>query len=199
MGKNSNLPIRSSNQLALIMDALSIKDPQQLRAILEQSIQLDVADLWERAELARTYWILLLNSVDNSEERELSSQILTWKHLTVKDSARLSCIQTAEREQFKFACARFGVTECPILLMSDLPLMQQYLKLDGDLLIKLAKGEGKLLQFVNRLHTMVENGYSLEDIGKKLNNERFWQRLQMVYKEVKSLFSINLSAMADIG
>jgi hypothetical protein len=194
MATNKELATIVGDELAQMLSALRINDMQELKRRLRTSLQVEVADLWGKPEFARTHWILLINSVDDTMELELSSALLNWKHLTVKDSARLACIQTSDRQQFKFACSRFGISECPALVMSDSPLMEEFLKIDGELLLSLAQHKGGLLRFVNKLHTMIENGAPLAEVGQKLNQDQFWKGLKLVYKEVKSLFSISVSA-----
>ena len=198
MTKASTALSRSSLD-RLLSKRLTDAEIEKLKLDLENSIRLEVGDLWERPELARTYWILLINGIDDEDERGISAALASWKHLAIKDSARVVCIQTSERDRFKFACRQFGVDECPALILSDSPLMESFLKFDQGLLVDLQNKKGTFQRFLNRLHTMVENGYPLEKIGRSLNGEKFWKQMKLVYGEVKSLFSISVSASADVA
>jgi hypothetical protein len=164
-----------------------------LRTILAEVRALDVADLWTPREAALTYWILLLTGVNQPDEMNIARDLLSWQAFFSKDSARVLCVQSSEREAFRCCSAAFGAHHCPALIMSDTPDMHSYLKIEADLLKTLITQPGELQRFLARLHTMIENGHSLSDLKDQMTAEAFWRGLKVVYKEVKGFISIKLS------
>ena len=104
MSESAKTPDLIQKAFEQILESLDPKERRELLHIVENEIQRNVEDLWEVPEHARTHWILLLNGLDNEDERSLCTEILLWKHLSAKDLARVSCYQTSDRERFMFAC-----------------------------------------------------------------------------------------------
>lgn len=156
--------------------------------------EVTVDSLWEQPELAATYWILLLSGVNQDEEVAIAETLLLWKAFFSKDFARVLCIQSSEHSSFRFCSGYFGVTHCPTLIISDHPEMMSFLKIGPDLLYRLSSDKGGLQQFFTRIHSAIENGITLSDLDAQLRTERFWRGLKLVYKEAKSLISLNIEA-----
>lgn len=164
-----------------------------LRSILEEVRALNVVDLWIPREAALTYWVLLLTGVNQPDEMQVAKDLLSWQGFFSKDSARVLCVQSSERDAFRCCSAAFGVHDCPTLIMGDGPAMHSYLKVEADLLKALIAQPGELQRFLARLHALVENGHSLKDLRDLMAAEAFWRGLKVVYREVKGLVSIKLS------
>jgi hypothetical protein len=164
-----------------------------LRSVLEEVRALDVVDLWVPREAALTYWVLLLTGVNQPDEMHVAKDLLSWQAFFSKDSARVLCVQSSERDAFRCCSAAFGVHDCPALIMGDAPDMHSYLKIEADLLKALIAQPGELQRFLARLHALVENGHSLKDLRDLMTAEAFWRGLKVVYREVKGLISIKLS------
>ncbi len=189
---SGDLTTAGRESLALSLSKLNSREVAELRRTLLTLGPLQVVDLWEDAGRALTFWVLILNGADNEDERRIASSLCLWKQLAIKESARLLCIQTSDRRAFRLVCRRFNVDRCPALVMGDTPSMESFLTLDGRLLLDLSTKKGELARFVNRLHTMIENGSSLKSLGRQLGQEKFWKQARLAYQEVKSLFSVNL-------
>jgi hypothetical protein len=164
-----------------------------IQAILMDVRPLEILDLWEPREAALTYWILMLTGVNQSDELQIAGGILTWQAFLAKDSARVLCVQVSERDAFRCCSSQFDVHDCPTLIMSDLPDMSSFLKIEPDLLRSLASQPGELQRFLTRLHALAENGRSLEQLQQLMTAEAFWRGMKVVYKEIKGLISIKLS------
>ena len=161
------------------------------QAALQEAATLEVYDLWEGREFAVTYWILLLSGVNQEEEKALANELLFWKAFLAKYSARVICIQSSDRQEFRCCSASFGVVNCPTLIFSDHPDMEKFVKIDAQLLFKLAEQRGALQRFFTRIHSLIENGQTISDVQVMLDNEKFWSSLKLVYKEAKTLISFS--------
>lgn len=159
------------------------------QSALQEARNLEVFDLWEEPEFAVTYWILLLSGINQEEEKGVANELLFWKTFLAKHSARVICIQSSDRKEFRCCSSSFGVVNCPTLIFSDNPDMDSFVKVDSQLLFKLAEQNGGLQRFFTKIHSLIENGSSIYDVQIMLENEKFWSSLTLVYKEVKSLIS----------
>lgn len=165
-----------------------------LQAVLVELRPLEVVDLWEPQEAALTYWVLMLTGVNQPDELNIARDLLAWQAFFAKDSARVLCLQSSERDAFRCCSSAFEVHDCPSLVMSDTPEMQNRLKVEADLLRTLAGRPGELQRFLSRLHALVENGRTLNDLDRHLTAATFWRGLKVVYQEVKDLVSITISS-----
>ncbi|HWS90201.1 MAG TPA: hypothetical protein VN282_24745 [Pyrinomonadaceae bacterium] len=169
------------------------------RALLELMIQralhepreLEVIDLWENQDIAVTFWILLITGVNQEEEMELAKTLLSWRAFFPKRAARALCVQSSERSEFRCCSSTFGVVNCPVLIFSDSPDMQSFVKVEPELLFKLAGQKGDLQRFLTKIHALIENGDSLSGVQSMLLTEKFWAALKIVYGEVKGFISFS--------
>jgi len=130
-----------------------------------------------------------MSGINQEEEQGIANELLFWKTFLAKHSARVICIQSSDRKEFRCCSASFGVVNCPTLIFSDGPNMDCFVKIDPQLLSKLAAQKGGLQRFFTKMHSLVENGQNILDVQLMLDTERFWTGLKLVYKEVKSLIS----------
>lgn len=186
---------RVPEKLASYLAQMEADDRALLEAIFQSALleahEIEVLDLWERKELPVTYWILLLTGVNQEEEMALANILLSWQAFFAKRSARLSCIQSSERNEFRCCSSYFDIVNCPALIFSDSPDMESFVKIEPELLFTLASQKGGLQRFLTKLHSLIENGDSLSEIKTKLMTEKFWSALKIAYSEVKSLVSFS--------
>ncbi len=192
------LPARLTDRsLKLLARQLQIESNTQGSALIEAILlrvrTVDIVDLWVPREAALTYWILMLTGVNQIDEMQLAGDLLAWQAFFAKDSARVLCVQSSERDPFRCCSSRFQVHDCPTLVMSYSPDMKSYLKIEPNLLRALAGQSGEVQRFLARIHALAENGRSLEDLQQLMAAEAFWRGLKVVYKEIKGLISIKLS------
>lgn len=158
---------------------------------LQEAHTINVDDLWEEPELPVTYWIFLLSGVNQQEEKDIANELLFWKEFLAKHSARVICIQSSDRKEFRCCSSIFGVVNCPTLIFSDNPDMNGFIKMDSQLLFKLGVQKGGLQRFFTKIHSLIENGHSISKVQVMLDNEKFWSSLKLIYKEAKTLISFS--------
>jgi len=203
--KTPSNKILKSSRLPLVIEAwlATVRAPERMsmeelwQAAFAESQSLEFSDLWEKRDLSVTFWVLLISGVNQSEEMEIASALLTWKHFFAKDSAMLLCIQSSERNEFKCATSKFGAVACPSLILGDSPEMDEYIEIKSDLLFTLQNTKGALQRFLTRLHQMLENGTALEDVRTSLWSEQFWSGIKVVYAEVKGIVGASVKANID--
>lgn len=158
--------------------------------LIEAQEEFELLDLWDSRELPVTYWVLLLTGVNQEEEMEIANVLLSWKEFFSKNSARVICVQSSERNAFRCCSAAFEVVNCPTLIFSDSPDMWPFIKIESELLFKLASQKGGLQRFLTKIQSIVENGGTLIDVENMLLTDKFWSALKIVHTEVKSFVSI---------
>jgi hypothetical protein len=181
---------------------ISVKDLLRLKLFLDKLInetkkkleEVSVTDLWTPIEPISSYWILLMTGIDQRDEIDIASSILIWKEFFTKNTANIVCLQSSDRKDFKFCNRYFKINSYPALIFSDNPEMERSIILDGSILHKIMGSKGGLRAFLTQIHAFIENGVCMEEIRGKLNTERFWDGLKMVYKEIKSLVSISIKS-----
>lgn len=190
-GKSSKVPEKLASYLA----QMEANDRALLEAIFQTALleahEIEVLDLWEHKELPVTYWILLLTGVNQEEEMAIANILLSWQAFFAKHSARMLCIQSSERNEFRCCSSYFDVVNCPALIFSDSPDMQSFVKIEPELLFTLTNQKGGLQRFLTKLHSSVGNGVTLSEIKAMLLTEKFWSALKIAYSEVKSLVSFS--------
>ena len=144
------------------------------KAALQQARSIDVDDLWKEPELPVTYWIFLLSGINQQEEKEIAIELLFWNAFLAKHSARVMCIQSSDRKEFRSCSSNFEVVNCPTLIVSDNPDMNGFIKIDSQLLFELREQKGGLQRFFTKIHSLFENGHSISKIQVMLDNEKFW-------------------------
>jgi TIR domain len=165
----ASLPTNLSEFLA----KLSLDDENaELVATITTAVQrmrpVEVVDLWEQEPSALTYWILLVTGVNQEDEVRVAKDLLAWHAFFSKNSARVLCIQSSDRESFQCCSRACGIYNFPTLIMSDRPDIQSFLKMEAPLLHDLVGRPGGLHSLFARMQSMVENGMALPDIHKEL-------------------------------
>jgi hypothetical protein len=190
-GKSGRVP----EKLAVYLAQMEADDRALLEAIFQTALlearEIEVLDLWNHKELPVSYWILLLTGVNQEEEMAIANTLLSWQAFFAKNSARLLCIQSSERNEFRCCSAFFEVVNCPALIFSDSPDMESFVKIEPELLFTLANQKGGLQRFLTKLHSLIVNGDALSEIRVKLLTEKFWSVLKIAYSEVKGFVSFS--------
>ena len=195
-GKNKEIKGgRVPEKLAVYLAQMEADDRALLEAIFQTALleahEIEVLELWNHKELPVSYWILLLTGVNQEEEMVIANTLLSWQTFFAKNSARLLCIQSSERNEFRCCSAFFEVVNCPTLIFSDSPDMESYIKIESELLFTLANQKGGLQRFLTKLQSLIENGDTLSEIRASLLTEKFWSALKIAYNEVKSFVSLS--------
>jgi hypothetical protein len=186
---------RVPEKLAVYLSQMEADDRALLEAIFQTALleahEIEVLDLWDHKEFPVSYWILLLTGVNQEEEMVIASALLSWQAFFAKHSARLLCIQSSERNEFRCCSSFFEIVNYPALIFSDSPDMENFVKIEPELLFNLATQKGGLQRFLAKLHSLIENTDTLSEIRAKLLTEKFWSALKIVYSEVKSFVSFS--------
>jgi hypothetical protein len=191
--KSGSVPEKLASYLAqLEPDESALLEAIFQTALLEPR-EIRVVDLWERKELPVTYWILLMSGVNRAEEMDIANTLLSWQTFFGKHSARVRCIQSSETNEFLCCFSHFGTADYPVLIFSDSPDMESYVKIEPELLFNLSSTEGNLQRFLITLHSRIATGGTLSEVRAKLLTEKFWSALKIAYGEAKGFISFSAS------
>lgn len=190
-----NRSVRLPERLSQFMAQMNPEESAFLEAAFQAALlephEIEVLDLWQRPEIAVTYWILLLTGVNQEEEMQIAHTLLLWQSFFSKHTARVICIQSSERGEFRCCSSTFEVVNCPTLIFSDSPDMLSFVKIEPELLFAISSQKGGLQRFLTKLHSLIENGETITSIETMLLTEKFWSSLKIVYNEVKDLMSFS--------
>ncbi len=167
-------------------------DVERLLEALQLLKKPQLEDIWFNHEASISYWLLIINGVDNKIETKMANEILFWKEFHAGGDANVRCVQSSDRELYKLCASSFSVVSPPSLIFSTDARFEQAIKVDSQLLHELIKENNSLRSFVGKVHSLIYNGHSIEDIRKQLLKESFWKGVKIVYQEMKSLISITL-------
>ena len=98
--------------------------------------------------------------------------LLKWKAFFVKDSAALLCVQSSERDTFRYCSTAFKIRGCPTLLLGASSEMPDYIKFDPQIILRLADNSGTLQRSLTTVKGIVENGGTLDDVSHHLRDDR---------------------------
>ena len=195
---DKSLPAVLPRDIKKILDETKDSHRKHLERLLIQSLSLPptpkIQALWDQPELATSYWLFLMTGINQSDEEEIAKELLFWKAMIAKDYSRVSCVQSSERDAFRYCTSIFNIERYPVLILGVSPTMKEIITIDGDLLRELGKKPGRLQRFLTQIHYNIEDGKSLKEISKELDKEKFWKGLKMVYGEAKSFFSFSVKA-----
>lgn len=163
---------------------------QSIKEILQGRIE----DIWFNREGAISYWLLLIDGVDNKQESKMANELLFWNEFHAGGDARVRCIQSSDRIINKFCIKHFKIINPPVLIFSKDPLFTNHIMIKSELLSQLIKEENKLRNFINKIHSQISNGKSLKEINKEFSKVAFWNGLKVVYEEIKLFASISIKA-----
>ena len=128
-----------------------------LQEYIRQSVQEltnpKIEDIWFNHDSSISYWLLMINGVDNKDEAKMASELLFWKEFQAGDDANIRCIQSSDRRINKFCVEHFNVLNPPVLLFSTEPTFKNTIKIDSGLLTELIKDNNKLRKFVSKVDT----------------------------------------------
>ncbi len=180
------------------MEKLGEKDSEIIQEFLNELLEdynkPTVEDIWHDDKGAISYWIVIINGINNPEEAELANNLLFWKEFFAKDTAKVRCIQSSEIKHFNFCMNHFNVSSCPVIIFSDDPLFRSSIRIDQQLTNQLIDNKNSIQNFFTKVHSMIIRKTSLSDINKTLVNQQFWNYFKLVYTEIKSFVSISVKA-----
>jgi hypothetical protein len=124
---------------------------------------------------------------------DIAKHLLVWKAFVVGDSAKLLCISVSKKDFFNVCSAQFEINHPPALIIGNSAEMEDYIKIDSQVLDALTKNDnGDFQRFVTEIHNCLQNGQTLNQVKAKLLTERFWENFKIVYKEIRSIISFKI-------
>ena len=189
------------NNVPALMQGLSELEKQTfVKAVLEitrtESSEFTVENLWHSESLAITYWVLVIQDVQHNLDLSLAQTLLTWRELSAGPFAKARVVRAGDREEFRFCTRSFQFTSTPTLFVSNKPDFSERIEVEANFLQRFVGEPAYFERFLHEIKTKLENNKPLEDISKELRNERIWDKVKIVTKNLPNLVSIKVSADA---
>jgi hypothetical protein len=175
-----------------IEQAVQSRDLRIIKKTVDRVFSPDIQDIWHETGGESSHWILLLNGIDDADERQLVSELLIWQHCNSGPDARVRCLQSSEREEFDVVTRHFGVTAPPVLAISNSGFLQPFITVNSELLVHLLRQDNGIRRFLTKVHISLMHNRTLEALKAEIYTAEFWQALKIGFKEVKSLLSIKI-------
>ena len=171
---------------------------RQIINIIEKQNSIETIDIWHDKDYAISHWVLLINGINQASDLKLSSNLLTWKEFSSKETASVQCIQASDHKEFNYCSSIFSVDIFPALIIGDSPTIKNYLVIGNELLTKLAEDDAKLQSMFQKIHLHLINGGDFDKLKTEMKSDIFWKNMKLIYSEVKGFFSINIQEKSDI-
>ena len=179
------------------LEAIESVSPEELEIFFQEfgySKKLtDFNGLWFNEFIPHSYWILIINGLNDKVDRELANTLLNWSEFKGKSQVRIRCIQASDQDRFDFCNNYFDNASYPVLFISNYFDFKSNIKINGQTLIQLHSKENEFEKFLVKIHTLLKRNKELKYIQKELNKESFWNLFKIGVKEVKSLFTITIN------
>jgi len=148
--------------------------------LIEDYNQPSIENIWQDDNSSVSFWIVLINGINNPKEVNLVKDVLFWKEFFGRNLAKVSCLQSSDNRQFSFCLKQFNVQNCPAIIFSDDELFTEFIHLDSDFLTKLTDETDGVLTMCNRVHQQIINGNSLGSISKSIHSDAFWDLVEKI-------------------
>lgn len=187
-----------SSTLLKFLEEDKTKELQYVIDIIKKQNSIETIDVWDDKIYSVSHWILLINAVNQNNDLKISSNLLTWKEFSSKETASVKCVQASDHREFNHCSATFSIDVFPALIIGDSPEMQNYLVIGNELLLKLSEDESKLQSIFQKIHLHLINGGNFDELRKEMKTDVFWGKMKLIYSEVKGFFSIKIQETTDI-
>lgn len=147
-------------------------------------------NLWDNESEIKSYWIILINGINNQLEVKIIKEFLFWKEFFGRSTTHIRCLQSSDSQYFGLCIKKFNIKTLPTLIMSNNKNFNDFISIDKPQLIKFLKRGNDLSQFLNQIQFKIINEESLIDIENLISKEDFYNHLGKI-NALKRLVSEN--------
>lgn len=169
-----------------LLQVLALSDQEFVRDVVNKTIQEkylnnSIETIWYDENNATSFWILLVNGINNPQEVAIIKQMLYWKEFFARSFAKVRCIQSYEHFEFSLILKKFKINACPTIIVSDTIGFENNYIIKSDILLKLAEKTEGILELCNQVHQELLIGSERETIELLIKSKQIL--INITYKE----------------
>ena len=147
-----------------------------------------IENIWIDDDSIISYWIILINGINNTAEIELVKKILFWKEFFSDTTAKIRCLQSSNHKLFNLCLKEFNIESSPAIICSNTSNFEDKIIVDTSMLIKTQKEEYGIQTLLNKIHHKLVLGDEVLKIQKEIASIKFWRIFERV-SELKEMIS----------
>lgn len=147
-----------------------------------------IENIWIDDDSIISYWIVLINGINNNDEIELVKKILFWKEFFSETTAKIRCLQSSNHKLFNLCLKEFKIDSSPAIICSNTPGFEDRIIVDTTMLNKIIKEEYGIQTLLNKIHHKLVLGNEVITIQNEIGSLKFWRVFERV-SELKEMIS----------
>lgn len=141
--------------------------------------------IWQRHKKAPvSYWLLLINSLANRQERDTAAAMAIWSQFNAKYESDVVFFQRGEEPLFSYADDFFQPEELPALYLSNSPDFLDYITFSREALRE-AHRKKSLDDLFNDFHQLLKRGLTVQDIKSRLQKKKVLKFLSYAWDQTR--------------
>ncbi len=176
-----------------LLQVLAVSDQEFVRDVVNKTIQEkysnnSIETIWYDENNATSFWILLVNGINNHQEVSVIKQMLYWKEFFARSFAKVRCVQSYEQFEFSLILKKFKINACPTIIVSDTISFENNYIVKPDTLLKLSEKTEGVVELCNQIHQELLIGSDREIIEALIKSKQILKSInhKEEYKRVLS-------------
>lgn len=181
-----------------LLQILAVSDQEFVRGVVNKTIQEkqlnnSIETIWYDENNATSFWVLLVNGINNFHEVSIIKQLLYWKEFFARSFAKVRCIQSYEQFEFSLIVKKFKINACPTIIVSDTLGFENNYIIKPDVLIKLSEKAEGVVELCNQIHQELLIGSDRETIETLIKSKHIFKSINRKeeYKKILSQGNID--------
>lgn len=182
---------RNAKVYQTFLDLLSYRLTIFEKKILFENNLSQIEEIWHGNINVKvcSYWLLLINGIDISNEYKIANEILIWERFQAGGESRSVILQPTDKYFYEVS-KKFDLMEFPAIVLSNSTNMRENIVIKASPLLNLISDKNALRRFIVKTHIQLKNGLSIDSIRKRLKTKEYWEKLIKNIHEFKDLIPL---------
>ena len=142
-------------------------------------------EIWKPpAKSPLSYWLLLINTLANREDRELAAGMAIWNQFSAKYQSDVIFFQRSEQPLFSYIDDYFQPEQLPVLFLSNSPHFVTYITFSRDALRQAYRAKA-LDDLFNDFQQLLQRQLSIHDIKTRLVTKKALRFLSYAWDDAR--------------
>lgn len=184
-----------NNQFDLekLLQILTVSDQEFVKSVIHKTIREkystnSLETIWYDESNAASFWILLVNGINNVQEVAVIKQLLYWKEFFARTFAKVRCIQSYDQYEFSLVVRKFKIKACPCIIFSDGIDFESYAIVKTEMIQKIADKKEGIVDLCNQIHQAILSGNDIKTIAASMSQKQILNAVNQkeTFKQVLS-------------
>lgn len=126
-------------------------------------------NLWNDDFDRSSFWVLLINGINEKFEVTLVKELLFWKEFFSRETTKIKCFQSSDQQYFNLCIKKFAVTNAPALILSNEENFSDFVLIEKKQLTKMIKNMS-FSNILNQIQFKLIKGENLQSIKHQLES-----------------------------